>query len=145
MTSAITPSGVVMKRAVITILLLGVAFWGSFLVSHIFRNDLLDLTYALTGMALMICLPITMGVGIYRCGFFSPSWLPAPLLCVAFFLGLVFLGPFGRYLTNRQFQRQLGEYTSVIDDVKTGHIPTGNRLATLDLSHIAHLPRSSTA
>jgi len=124
------------------ILSLGLIYWLSIIASSLVDSDIgyvFDLTLLLSGVTLVIAVAVTAIGGIGKYGLWPGLWLAHPALCIFFLLGVVMWGSVRPSLDDWRFERQLGEYASVIDDLKTGRIGTGKKDEMIELDRIGRV------
>jgi hypothetical protein len=115
-----------MRKSFLAVLFPGIIFWASLIASKIVYNEFIEWAWGLSLIGLLLAVPATIIGGIFKYGVTARSWLPAPVLCVAVLLCTVLFRPYLKTLDDRNFKRDLIEYSRVVSDVKSGKVQINN-------------------
>ncbi len=99
--------------------------------------------FLLTGMiafdlGLAFTFIVTLIMGLARWRKTSRSWIGPTLLCVVFILSILFIRNTGVFvaLGDRQFMKHRDDYTSIVDQIKTGAVPCGSSLTKINIQNV---------
>lgn len=126
---------------------LGIVLWLALLCLDLYPSLTGIYLVGAAGVAMFFALPITLVTGIVRWRKKGPYWIAPFLICMCCFLlarSQWFLPPLAESVNNWQFRRHINDYSSIVDQVKRGLIPTTQVLREVNLSPGEPLPPGVT-